>query len=325
LNKINRNFKKCLITGIAGAGGSYLAEYIIRHNKQIKIFGLYRSNGNKKLLEKKYKNKIKFYRLNLNNFKNLKIILRKIKPDLIYNFASNPDVRLSFDFPRQIINSNYSATLNLLEAVRELRFKTLIIHCSTSEVYGNVSPNEVPIKENLKMRPVSPYAVSKAYQDIAAQMYRKIYNLEIIITRMFTYINPRRNNLFQSAFAKQILNIKNKKNKILKHGNLKSIRSFLSLNDAMSAYWIVASKGKVGETYNIGGTKAFKVGDVLNKLIDISGVQVIKKVDKKLIRIRDVTLQLPNIKKFVKDTGWKQNETLDYSLKSLLQELSMKD
>ena len=91
----------------------------------------------------------------------------------------------------------------------------------------------------------------------------------------------------------------------------------------MSAYWIVASKGKVGETYNIGGTKAFKVGDVLNKLIDKK--KKIKKVDKKLIRIRDVTLQLPNIKKFVKDTGWKQNETLDYSLKSLLQELSMKD
>jgi len=325
LNKIRRNFKKCLITGIAGAGGSYLAEYIINNNKKIKIYGFYRSAGNKKLLEKKYKKKIKFYKLDINNFESLKKILRKIKPDLIYNFASNPDVRFSFDFPKQIINGNYNTTLNLFEAVRLLNFKTLIIHCSTSEVYGNVSRNEVPIKENLKMRPVSPYAVSKAYQDIAAQMYNNVYNLKIIITRMFTYINPRRNNLFQSAFAKQILKIKKSKNKILKHGNLKSIRSFLSLNDAMRAYWLVAQRGKNGEIYNIGGTKAYRVGDILNKLLKISNVKAIKKVDKKLIRIKDVTLQLPNIKIFTRDTGWKQRENLDQSLKSLLDEMSKKN
>jgi len=322
LNKINRNFKKCLITGIAGAGGSYLAEYILNYNRKIKIFGFYRSAGNKRLLEQKYKKKIKFYKLDLNNFKNLKKTLKKIKPDLIYNFASNPDVRLSFDFPKEIINSSYNSTLNLLEAVRVLKLKTLIIHCSTSEVYGNVLPHEVPIKEDLKMRPVSPYAVSKAYQDISAQMYSQVYNLEIIITRMFTYINPRRNNLFQSAFALQILKIKNRKNKVLKHGNLNSIRSFLSLNDAMKAYWLVAKKGKVGEIYNIGGTKAFTVKEVLNKLLDISRVKVKKKIDKKLIRIKDVTLQLPNIKKFSRDTGWKQKESLNNSLKNLLQELS---
>jgi len=322
LIKTNRNFKKCLITGIAGAGGSYLAEYIINTNKKTKIHGFYRSASNKRLLEKKYKKQIKFYKVDLNNFQNLKKTLNKIKPDLIYNFASNPDVRLSFDFPREIINNNYNSTLNLFEAVRILKFKTLIIHCSTSEVYGNVLPKEVPIKEDLKMRPVSPYGVSKAYQDISAQLYSKVYNLEIIITRMFTYINPRRNNLFQSAFAAQILKIKNKESKILRHGNLNSIRSFLSLNDAMKAYWIVAQKGKIGEIYNIGGTKAFTVKEILNKLLDISGVRVRKKIDKKLIRIKDVTLQLPNINKFVKDTGWKQKESLNNSLKHLLKELS---
>ena len=128
---------------------------------------------------------------------------------------------MSFDLPRDIIINNYIATLNLFEAVRILNLKSLIIHCSTSEVYGNVSKKDVPIKENLKMRPVSPYALSKTYQDMAAQLYYKIYGLNIIITRMFTYVNPRRNNLFQSAFAKQIIDIKNKKNNILKHGNLK--------------------------------------------------------------------------------------------------------
>ena len=317
----SRDFKRCLITGITGSGGSFLTEHILKQNKKIKIFGLYRSSGYKKLLEKNYKKNIYFYKIDLNNFNSLKKIIKKIKPDLIYNFASNPDVRMSFKLPREIINNNYQSTLNLFESVRVLKLKSLIIHCSTSEVYGNVSKKDVPIKETLSIRPVSPYAVSKAYQDLCAQLYSKIYNLNIIITRMFTYINPRRNNLFQSAFASQIIKMKTKKDKILKHGNLKSIRTSLSLNDAMNAYWLVAKKGKIGEIYNIGGTKKYLVGEILDKLISISGANVKKKIDKKLLRLKDVTLQLPNIKKFKLDTGWKQKEKLDMSLRKLLKEL----
>ena len=228
---------------------------------------------------------------------------------------------MSFELPRETINNNYQSTLNLFESVRVLKLKSLIIHCGTSEVYGSVSKKDVPIKETLGIRPVSPYAVSKAYQDLCAQLYSKIYNLNIIITRMFTYINPRRNNLFQSAFASQIIKMKTKKDKILKHGNLKSIRTSLSLNDAMNAYWLVAKKGKIGEIYNIGGTKKYSVGEILDKLISISGIKVKKKIDKKLLRLKDVTLQLPNIKKFKLDTGWTQKEKLDMSLRKLLKEL----
>tara|TARA_B100002003_G_C14099657_1_gene528865 strand:- start:369 stop:1331 length:963 start_codon:yes stop_codon:yes gene_type:complete len=317
----SRDFKRCLITGITGSGGSFLTEHILKQNKKIKIFGLYRSSGYKKLLEKNYKKNIYFYKIDLNNFNSLKKIVKKIKPDLIYNFASNPDVRMSFELPREIINNNYQSTLNLFESVRVLKLKSLIIHCGTSEVYGDVSKKDIPIKETLSIRPVSPYAVSKAYQDLCAQLYSKIYNLNIIITRMFTYINSRRNNLFQSAFASQIIKMKTKKDKILKHGNLKSIRTSLSLNDAMNAYWLAAKKGKIGEIYNIGGTKKYLVGEILDKLISISGVKVKKKIDKKLLRLKDVTLQLPNIKKFKLDTGWKQKEKLDMSLRKLLKEL----
>ncbi len=317
----SRNFKRCLITGITGSGWSFLTEHVLKQNKKIKIFGLYRSSGYKKLLEKNYKKNICFYKIDLNNFNSLKKIIKKIKPDLIYNFASNPDVRMSFELPRETINNNYQSTLNLFESVRVLKLKSLIIHCGTSEVYGSVSKKDVPIKETLGIRPVSPYAVSKAYQDLCAQLYSKIYNLNIIITRMFTYINPRRNNLFQSAFASQIIKMKTKKDKILKHGNLKSIRTSLSLNDAMNAYWLVAKKGKIGEIYNIGGTKKYSVGEILDKLISISGIKVKKKIDKKLLRLKDVTLQLPNIKKFKLDTGWTQKEKLDMSLRKLLKEL----
>lgn len=318
---MKRNFKKCFITGIAGAGGSYLAEYIFRHNKSIKIFGSYRSSGNINLLKNKYKKKIKFFKIDLNNYNKLKNVLKKIKPDLIFNFASNPDVRLSFDRPKEFFENNCNSSFNLFEAVRILNFKSIIVHCSTSEVYGTVSKKDVPIKESVEMRPVSPYAHTKVYQDMAAQMYGKIYGLNIIITRMFTYINPRRNNLFQSAFARQILDIKENKRKILEHGNLNSIRSFISLNDAMRAYWLVATKGKIGKIYNIGGTNSYTVKNVLNRLIKISGIKVRKKINKKLIRVKDVTNQIPNIKLFTKDTGWKPSESLNFALKDLLHKI----
>ena len=81
--------------------------------------------------------------------------------------------------------------------------------------------------------------------------------------------------------------MKTKKDKILKHGNLKSIRTSLSLNDAMNAYWLVAKKGKIGEIYNIGGTKKYSVGEILDKLISISGIKVKKKIDKKLLRLKE--------------------------------------
>ena len=123
----NRDFKRCLITGITGSGGSFLTEHILKQNKKIKIFGFYRSNGYKKLLEDKYKKRIHLFKLDLNKFKSVKKIISRIKPDLIYNFASNADVRQSFEIPRDIINNNYLSTINIFEALRLLKSKALII------------------------------------------------------------------------------------------------------------------------------------------------------------------------------------------------------
>ena len=82
---------------------------------------------------------------------------------------------------------------------------------------------------------------------------------------MFSYINARRDTLFQTAFAKQIVNIERKSQKVLKHGNLNSIRTFVDIEDAMSAYWLTATNGKIGEIYNIGGNKIISVKNFLKE------------------------------------------------------------
>ena len=314
---INRNFKKCLITGITGSGGSYLAEHILSKNNKIKIFGIYRSAGNKNLLKSK---RIKLLKGNLCNFSKTQKIIKKVNPDLIFHLASTANVRESFDLPRKTIENNNAVTLNLLEVIRINKINPLIIICSTSEVYGKVSKKDIPIKETKNINPVNPYSVSKAFQDLLSQSYFKSYGLKIIITRMFSYTNARRNDLFQTTFANQIANIERGKKKILIHGNLNSVRNIIDINDAMEAYWLAAKRGKIGEIYNISGKKVITVGNYLKELKKLSYVKIKSKIDKKLLRPVDVTLQIANTKKFVRDTHWSPKISFKKSMKNLLQE-----
>ena len=314
---INRKFKKCLITGITGSGGSYLAEHILLKDKKIKIFGIYRSPGYKKVLKNK---RIRLFRGNLSNFIKTQNIIKKINPDIIFHLASNANVRESFDFPKKIIENNNAITLNLLEVVRRNKIDPLIIIISTSEIYGNVSKKDVPIKETKNINPVNPYSVSKAFQDLLSQVYYKSFGLKIIITRMFSYINARKSYLFQTSFAKQIAEIEKGKRKILTHGNLNSVRNIIDISDAMEAYWLTAKKGKIGEIYNISGNKVISVGNYLKELKKLSNVKIKSKIDKKLIRPVDVTLQIADSKKFKKDTLWSPKISFKESMKKLLDE-----
>jgi GDP-4-dehydro-6-deoxy-D-mannose reductase len=315
---MNRNFKKCLITGSTGSGGSYLVEHILKKNKRVKIFGLYRSKGYLDFLKNKYKKRISFFKIDLKKFSSLKKIIKNINPDLIFHMASNANVRESFDYPVECISNNNLITINLLETIRQLKINPLTIICSTSEVYGAVKKKDIPINENQNIAPVNPYAVSKVFQDLISQVYYKSFGLKIIITRMFSYTNSRRLNLFQTAFANQIVGIEKGKIKLLKHGNLNSIRTFVDVDDAMEAYWLTAQKGKIGEIYNIGGNKIISVKKFLEELIKKTNSEIRCSVDKNLLRPQDVTLQIPDVKKFKAHTGWKPNVSFSDSVQKLL-------
>ena len=314
---INRKFKKCLITGITGSGGSYLAEHILSKDDKIKIFGIYRSSGNRKLLKNK---RIKLFKGDLRNFKKTQKIINKIKPNIIFHLASTANVRESFDLPKKTIENNNAITLNLLEIIRTNKINSLIIICSTSEVYGKVTKKDIPIKETKSINPVNPYSVSKAFQDLLSQIYFKTYGLKIIITRMFSYFNPRKNYLFQTAFAKQIADIEKGKKKILTHGNLNSVRNIIDITDAMEAYWLTAKSGRIGEIYNISGNKVISVGNYLKELKRLSKVKIKSKIDKKLLRPVDVTLQIADTKKFIRDTHWSPKISFKESVEKLLDE-----
>ena len=136
---------------------------------------------------------------------------------------------------------------------------------------------------------------------------------------MFTYLNPRRTDLFASSFARQVAWIEQGLQKELTHGNLDSVRTVIDMRDAMRAYWLTILHCRPGEAYNIGGTTSMKVGNFLERLIALSKTPIPTRCDPALLRPADVTLQIPCVDKFASETGWKPEYSFDDSLTHLLE------
>jgi len=314
-----RNIKVALITGIAGSGGSYLAEHIVNNCPGVSVHGIARwhsASSQSNLAE--IAGQVKVHECDLQDFSAVFSVLRDVKPDAIFHIASHANVRASFINPLAVLQNNIMGTANLFEAVRLSGLDPWIQLCSTSEVYGQVFPNEVPITENQPIRASSPYAVSKVAQDLLGLTYFRSYKMKVIRTRMFAYINPRRADLFATSFARQVARIETGLQKELVHGNLDSVRTMIDVRDAMEAYWLALQKCAPGEAYNIGGTTTISVGDFLNILKKLAKAEIPSRVDPQLLRPSDVTLQIPDVSKFIKTTGWKPRYSFEESVQHLL-------
>ena len=319
-----REIKKVLITGITGFVGSHLADYILNNYKDVEVIGLVRwrspSDNIRNILDKillEYGDLVDSFSLNS--------ILIKHKPDVLFHLAAQSYVDFSFLAPINTLYTNVIGTCNLLEAVRELKssqkYDPIVHICSSSEVYGQVKEDEIPIKEDNPLRPASPYAVSKVGEDMLAYQYWLSWKIKTIRTRMFTHTGPRRGQVFAlSNFAKQVAEIEaGLKEPIVKVGNLKSIRTFMDVRDAVKAYWLLVNKCPFGEVYNIGGNETMTIGEMLDRLIKLSSVKNIRvEVDPNRLRPSDVTLQIPSTEKFIKVVGWKPEIKIEKTIEDTL-------
>jgi GDP-4-dehydro-6-deoxy-D-mannose reductase len=310
--------KTVLITGISGSGGSYLADYIVEHHPEIAVHGIARWHTAVVDNLKGIRSKVKVHEADLNDFGSVYSVLQSVAPDAIFHLASHANVRASFTTPQAVLQNNIIGTSNLFEAVRLSGINPYIQHCSTSEVYGQVEAKDIPIKETAPMRPASPYAVSKAAQDLLCWTYFVSYGMKIIRTRMFTYINPRRADLFATSFARQVALIERGLQAELVHGNLDSVRTMLDVRDGMRAYWDAIMLCEPGEIYNIGGLTTMTVGEVLECLVSMAKGPIPTRCDPALLRPSDVTLQVPDVSKFTAATGWAPKYSFQESIGALL-------
>lgn len=309
--------RRVLITGVGGSGGSYLAEHILRDHPEAEVHGIARWHSAARYRDL-FEGRVTIHECDLLDFGSVLSAVERARPDGIFHLAAHANVRASFEIPGVVLQNNIIATSNLFEAVRRLRLDPLVQLCSTSEVYGQVDPQDVPIREDAPLRPVSPYAVSKAAQDLLGWSYFTTYGMRIIRTRMFTYLNPRRTDLFATAFARQIAWIEEGMAAELVHGTLESVRTFIDVRDAMRAYWEALVYCRPGEVYNIGGTTTMTVGECLARLVALARVPIPTRLDPALVRPKDVTLQIPCVDKFIQATGWAPRISFEESLRHLL-------
>ncbi len=319
--------KKVLITGITGMVGSHLVDLLLKKTNWT-IFGMCRWRSPLDNVEhllnfaNKKNSRLKFISADLNDYSSLIKALEYSKPSFVYHLAAQSFPLSSFEEANVTFNTNFIGTYNLLNAIKLLKLNPLIHVCSSSEVFGKVKKEHLPIDENCNYHPASPYAISKVGTDLVGKYFYEAFGLKVLITRMFTHTGPRRGDVFaESSFAKQIALIEEKKIKpYVKVGNLNSLRTFSDVRDAVEAYYLLLTKNpKPGEVYNIGGNYSCTVKDMLDYLLSISKVKNIKiKIDKSRIRPIDADLQIPNINKFSKATGWKPNISFEKTMLDLL-------
>lgn len=326
---------KALITGITGMVGSHLCDFLLE-NTDWDIYGVCRWRSpldNVEHLLKRVNNKdrVFFEYADLNDQISLVTVAQRVKPDYIFHLAAQSYPLTSFTAPVDTLNTNILGTCRLLEGVRimmeqDKSYRPVIHVCASSEVFGKIPPERKPetgIHEECPFHPASPYAISKVGTDLLGRYYAEAYDMTVMTTRMFTHTGPRRGDVFhESTFAKQIAMIEaGLTGPEIKVGNLKSLRTYADVRDAVRAYYMLVTVNPVaGEYYNIGGSYTCEVGDTLNTLISLSGAKDKIRVvtDPERLRPIDADLQVPDCRKFKEHTGWEPQIPYKKTMEDLL-------
>lgn len=327
--------KKALITGITGMVGSHLADFLLE-NTDWDVFGVCRwrsplDNVEHLLDRVNRKDRVIFRYADLNDQVSLIKVIQDIKPTYIFHLAAQSYPLTSFAAPIDTLNTNILGTCRLLEAVHmemehDKKYNPVVHVCASSEVFGKIPYENKPengIHEDCLFHPASPYAISKVGTDLLGRYYAEAYGMTVITTRMFTHTGPRRGDVFhESTFAKQIAMIEaGLLEPQIMVGNLKSLRTYADVRDAVRAYYMLVTINPIaGEYYNIGGTYTCKVGDTLNKLISYSTrkneIKIV--IDPKRLRPIDADFQIPDCRKFREHTGWEPKISYEVTMHDLL-------
>ena len=324
---------RVLITGVTGMAGSHLAEYILANHPEVELYGMCRWRSRmdnladladqgklntrplegrvttpEMLAEHSEADKLNLVYGELNDFLAMHTVIAAVRPDRIFHLAAQSFVPASWSAPAETLQTNVIGQVHLFEAVRTAGLDPLIHVAGSSEEYGLVYPDELPIKETNPLRPLSPYAVSKVAQENLAWQYHKSYGLRTVVTRGFNHEGPRRGEVFvTSSFAKLIALIECglKNPPVLYVGDLSSERDWTDARDMARAYWLVSEHGIAGEVYNLGSGVRRSVKEMLALLLTMTEGHIEVQQDPARLRPSDVRVLQADSSKFRALTGWR--------------------
>jgi GDP-4-dehydro-6-deoxy-D-mannose reductase len=311
--------QRVLVTGITGFAGSHLVDLMLDRG-DVDVFGTIRWRSRTENIEH-FRDRVTLIECDLRDSSSTRELLETVRPDWIFHLAAQSFVPTSWNAPHESISTNILGQLNLLEAVRRIGLKPRIQIACSSEEYGMVLENEVPIKETNPLRPLSPYAVSKVAQDLLGYQYFKSYGMDIVRTRGFNHEGPRRPPVFvASDFAYQIAQIeKGLRKPVMYVGNLEAKRDFTDVRDMVRAYWLALEKCESGEVYNLASGKSYSIQSVLDLLLGMTDARIEVKQDPKKLRPSDVMILEGDASKFRAITGWEPKIPFEQTLRDSLE------
>ncbi|HLE44434.1 MAG TPA: GDP-mannose 4,6-dehydratase [Methylomirabilota bacterium] len=309
---------RVLITGVTGFVGSHLADYLVARG-DVEVFGTHRWRSRMDNVEH-LRSRVTLVECDLRDAGGVRRMLTAVRPDRVFHLAAQSYVPTSWASPAETLACNITCQLNLLEVIRESGLSARVHVAGSSEEYGLVHKDEVPIREENPLRPLSPYAVSKVAQDYLAYQYWMSHRVHTVRTRGFNHTGPRRGEVFvTSNFARQIAEIeRGRREPVVWVGNLDALRDFTDVRDMVRAYWLALDRGEPGEVYNICSGRAYTIRNVLEILLSLAHARVEVREDPARLRPSDVEILVGDCTRFRRVSGWEPTIPFEVTLKDLL-------
>lgn len=305
--------KKVLIIGAAG----FVGKYLIRFYKQNYDYEIYATKLPQENIEEP---DIYEFDLDILRKEDIVELLYSVRPDYIFHLAAQSSVSIAWKNPGLTIDVNIKGAVNVLDAVRELYYKPRILLIGSGEEYGHIEPEEVPIKENNRIRPGNIYAATKACQNMLGSIYARAYDMQVLMVRAFNHIGPEQNSIFVvSDFCRQVAEIElGIRTPVMYVGNLSAKRDFTDVRDVVRAYALLIEKGKPGQTYNVGSGHAYEIREILERIISLSKKKIRIEIDQNKIRPVDVPVIEAEITKLIETTEWVKEIDLEQTIQETL-------
>jgi len=310
---------RVLITGISGFAGSHLAEYLLHEHPEVELYGLRRWRS--ELPAAAPSAVARIVEGDLLDATSLLRALQASRPDVVFHLAASSSVASSWDTPAEIMQVNVLGTLNLLEATRQLDLDAPVVLACSAEAYGQVAPEELPIRESQPFRPVSPYAVSKAAVDLLGYQYFQSFRLRTVRARFFNHCGPGQPSRFVvSSLARQIAEIEAElRPPQIQVGNLDARRDFIDVRDAAHAYWLAATRGEAGEAYNVASGRARSIREILDRMLALTDAVVEVTFDPARLRPSELAVLEGDAGRFARATGWEPRVPFEQTLLDTLE------
>lgn len=319
--------KRFLITGFSGFVGRHFLQYLFELREEIDVCGIDLREPEFALTIYEPYLHVEFKKVNLLDGDALKEVLQLFRPQYILHLASFSSVAFSWQHPEDSFVNNTNIFLNLTGILKELQMPCRVLSIGSSEEYGNVVENQLPLVEDAQLHPVSPYAVARVSQELLSKVFVDSYHLDIILTRSFNHIGPWQDERFVvPSFVRRILDIKEagQSEGVIETGDTLIVRDFVDVRDVVRAYYLLLSQGTSGEIYNVCSGEGIALADIIEQIADIVGVKVSTRINPNLVRPNDNRIVIGSHQKLTHELGWSPKISREQTLRDMVMEMSKK-